>query len=126
MPKISVVSDGQLVHPHVRYPVGAFNEEVTEVPAGEEFEIWAGAQNLVAEGNTWGILITATDGVNIFQYKTVTIYGSGPESVSEQELEYQPGDNPGNPVMPSNDITLRIKLWGNETTGQPLPDTSLW
>ncbi len=98
---------------------------VTEVPAGEPFEIWAKGTARNPGALTWEVLITcySPDG-SIAVYDDVDAYGD-PYTTPSMILDKLPAGFQS-PVMPNADLTLYFKLWGNDTRGQPIPPPADW
>jgi len=100
-------------------------QRVTEVPAGERFDIYAKGVARNPGALTWEVLITclSSDG-KIAVYDTSDAYGD-PYNTPSMKLDSLPSGFQL-PVMPSGDITLFFRLWGNDTRGQPAPAVSEW
>lgn len=125
MPKITLVETGaptpagsSITDKWVEYK-GA---RTTEVPAGEPFEIFAKGVAKNPGALTWEVLFTAVslDG-SIACYNPTDAYG---ESYTTPSVKISANAWPGfpkPPVMPNRDISLTIKLWGNDTRGQRIP-----
>lgn len=97
---------------------------VDEVPEGERFDIYATGTGRNPGAISWEVLITVTDDDGVAAYDTSDAYGD-PYNTPRMKLDSLP---PGYslPRMPDHDITLRLKLWGNDTRGQPIPPMSEW
>lgn len=98
---------------------------VTEVPAGESFNIYAKGVARNPGAILWEVLITCySANGSIAVYDTADAYGD-PFTTPQMKLDsYPPGF--ALPVMPNQDITLNFKLWGNDTRGQEVPPPANW
>jgi len=98
---------------------------VTEVPAGERFDIYAKGVARNPGALIWEVMITcfSSDG-SIAVYDTTDAYGD-PYNTPQMKLDSLPAGFQL-PVMPNSDITLYFKLWGNDTRGQPVPPPDQW
>jgi len=99
----------------------------TEVPAGEIFEIYAAFTARNPNALSWEVLVTAksNDG-SIAVYNPTDAYG---DPFTQTKCQVSSTAVPGfsaPPIMPNRNITLAIKLWGNDTRGQPIPGISEW
>jgi len=128
MPKISVVETGaptpsgsSITDKWVEYN----GNRVTEVPAGERFDIYAKGTAQNPSALTWEVLITvfSSDGT-IAAYDTSDAYGAT-YNTPQMKLDSLPSGFQL-PVMPNNDIILNFRLWGNDTRGQTIPPISDW
>ncbi|GAI87718.1 unnamed protein product [marine sediment metagenome] len=92
---------------------------VTEVPEGESFDVYVHYQANNPGAYRWGTCATmiTTDG----KLPNFDITGEwGADASGRMKL-----DDMGRPgPMPDHDITLRVRLWGNqEVVGTPPPQT---
>lgn len=128
MPKIQLEtgvptpSGSSITEKYVEYK----GERVTEVPAGERFDIYAKGVAMNPGALTWEALITAvSDDGSIAVYDTSDAYG-GTYNTPTMKLDSLPAGDFQLPVMPNHDITIRIKLWGNDKRGQDVPPPDQW
>ena len=128
MPKINVVETGtptpsgsSISDKWVQYK----GQRVTEVPAGERFDIYAKGVARNPSALTWEVLITcfSSDGT-IAVYDTTDAYGET-YNTPQMKLDTLPSGFQL-PVMPNVDITLNFRLWGNDTRGQAIPPITEW
>lgn len=128
MPKITMVETGAPT------PVGSSitdawveykGNRVTEVPAGDQFEIWARGVAKNPGATFWEVLFTAVslDG-SVACYNPTDAYGETYTTPTVKVSANAWSGFPKPPVMPNMDITLVIKLWGNDTRGQVIPPPS--
>ena len=100
-------------------------QATTEVPAGERFEVYARGVAANPGALVWEVLYTmiSTDGT-IACYNPTDASGS---SYTTPRVKVTANSISGKePIMPNKDITLRIKLWGNDHRGMTLPPISEW
>lgn len=132
MPKLSIhgigaptPSGSSIIDAWVEYK----GSRTTEVPAGEPFKIRArGQANIPGQTTGCETLITAkSDDGSIAQFD-VTRHGLGGPiyDTGNMHLKYDTSSNYFDPIMPNRNITLRIKLWGNDHIGMLIPDISQW
>jgi len=128
MPKISVIETGtptpsgsSITDNWVEYK----GQRVTEVPAGENFNIYAKGTAKNPDALTWDVLITvfSSDG-SIAAYDTSDAYGST-YNTPKMKLD-TPAPGFSAPKMPNKDITLNFRLFGNDTRGQTIPPITNW
>ena len=95
-------------------------QEVTEVPEGESFDVKVNYSAQNPGANDWATAVTAmsTDGaVSGHDLTHISVYSSFPTTATIHNLG----------PMPGHDITLRVKLWGNqEWLGVSPPPVSDW
>lgn len=99
----------------------------TEVPAGEPFQIWArGIANIPGQISA-EVLFTAKGG-NIAQFDTTDVgpFGGPTYDSGNTWLKFNQQGQQSDPIMPSQNLTLTIKLWGNSARGQAIPPISQW
>lgn len=126
-PGIGVIGIGPIAGQIIKAVVEYAGEEVTEVPEGENFKVAVtySAQNpgfvLSPADPGWLITMTAmsTDGA-ISGYEHALITSASVSSALDRIEPLGP--------MPAHDITLRIKLWGNQdiTIIPPCPPQADW
>lgn len=100
-------------------------QATTEVPAGELFDIYVRGIARNPGAYTWEVLVTAISSVGeIAVYDTTDAYGD-PFNLPRMKIDTV-ASGYSRPIMPSQDITLRVKLWGNDHRGQTLPPVTEW
>lgn len=133
MPKVNLKEVGRAVG--APQPSGSFitdkyieyqGQRVSEVPAGERFDIYASAVSRNPGSLLWEILITAvSDDGEIATYDTTDANGD-PYTSPVMKLDSLPPGNFELPRMPDHDISLYFKSWGNDTRGQDIPPVEDW
>lgn len=104
-------------------------DRTTEVPVGQPFKIRArGSANIPGQTTGCEILITAvSDDGSIKRYEKMKPGFGGPiYDTGNLWLKWDENGNYQDPIMPNKHITLRIKLWGNDHWGEPVPTTNQW
>lgn len=91
---------------------------VTEVPAGEKFDIHASYRAINVAGGQWKATVTVK-GDGIQNYEDTCHFGI--EKSHSPKLDKM-GDN----IMPDSDITLRFKLWLHDDCAQDYPPVETW
>lgn len=128
MPKINLIQTGaptpggsSITDMWVLYK----GQRVSEVPAGERFDIYAKGVARNPGALLWEVLMTAfsSDG-SIAVFDTADAYGD-PYNTPQMKLDSLPAGFQL-PVMPNIDIVLNFRLWGNDTRGQAIPPINNW
>jgi len=131
MPKIDVVEtgtpaplDSAFLDKWVEYK----GQRVTEIPAGENFDIRCKIRARNPGALTWETLVTcfSSDGT-IAVYDTTYAYSDPYVTPSLETIKVDtPAPGFSAPKMPNTDITLNFRLWGNDTREQTVPPISNW
>lgn len=96
---------------------------VTQVPAGEPFDVKMYYSAYNPGGGRWEIAGTVSDidGTLVnYEIAQTSILGGNNLGGQVTLNKY------GSLVMPSNPVTLRVKLWGHPYIPSTPPDSSLW
>lgn len=129
MPKINVIGTPTPVGSSItKVEVKYKGNIVTEVPAGEKFDVYAWGIGKNTTDIAWEVLFTMIDGDrNIACYNPTDAYTKTYETAGLLPVKITSNSVGGKePIMPNKDITLRIKLWGNDHRGMALPPISEW
>ena len=96
---------------------------VTEVPSGELFDVKMYYTAYNPGGGRWEIAGTVSDidgTLRNYEIAQTSILGGNSLGGQVTLNKY------GSMVMPSNPVTLRVKLWGHPYIPSTPPDSSLW
>jgi len=101
----------------------------TEVPEGERFLVNAWGIGMNPGAYSWEVLFTmiSNDGT-IACYNSTDVAGEKYQTPGFNPVKVTARNVSGmEPIMPNHDITLLVKLWGNDTKGQnPPSDLNEW
>jgi len=95
---------------------------VTQVPAGEKFDIYCKYSARNEAGGTWKVCATVigtniADGIQNYQ-DTASIGNTKTETAHLNQM--------GNNIMPNKNISLRFKLWLHDDTAETHPPVEAW